>query len=381
MCDVVLASLMAPSNLPALGRPAVVLIATRHEDWPILESHPMVAAVRDFAEVRPLWMDAPACPGETGSMAFARGQCLILAEAQRAGAVCAIGPADKLWADGALPRLVELARPGRRMVVAPGFRMSEEGIAPILGIGKGVISVSPRQLAALSIEHMHSQYRTWEADHLSCGDDGPGGPWWRAAPDGIVVHSLNWEPVMVDFSHGWPHDLDPLRRWTIDGHYAWWNCVDPEHWHAVTDSDDHLFASPTAESAHHVEPLPTRVGVVEGFRKIRSHQGVDPLRQKLAALPFLIHGSDLDDSWNDTLERARAVVIQGFVVPRERWHLQEEMSGYQFVSRGVYRDVVLVHGRAYSIPIGDGPLDSRIFRDGVQPHGRLEDALAACPSR
>lgn len=372
--EVCIASLLAPGNLPALGRPCVMLCATRQEDWPEILAHPLVQRAQALAEFRPVFLES--LPDETGTMMMARGQLAMFQLAQAAGALTIVFCADRVWADGDLVRLVKLAAPGRRMVMAPGFRITEEEVNPLLGVGQGEVVVSNRGLAAMCVNNMHDQYRTWNADAPICGNDGLAGPWWRASPDGAVVHSLNWEPVLIDFGHPWPHDVDPLRRWSIDGHYAWWNCTRPEHWYAVTDSDEYIFASPTPTWG--VAPAAVDVGAAEAFRSVRRTPGIDPLRQALAEIPYLMHGSAVDDGWAPTRERAAAMIAASHVEPPERWQVKQEFISLRHVASGPHRDVALVHGHAYSVTKGPEPLRSRIFRDDAQPHTSIEDALAAC---
>jgi hypothetical protein len=374
-----LASLLAPGNLPALGgRPCVFLCATRREDWAGILAHPLVRQAQGFAEFRPVFFEGTNLPQETGTMTFARSQRMMFDIAHAAGAATIVFCADRIWADGDLSRLVAMAgAPPLRMVLAPGFRMNMEAVLPNLALG-GALSLSNRRLAALTMEFMHGSYRVYDADAPMCGDDMMGYVFWRAAPDGAVWHTLNWEPVLIDFSHPWPHDARCLLDWPIDGPYAWWNCWKPEHWRGVTDSDEHVFTSPTPEWP--MQPSSLSISVAEAFQRIRGHREADPLRQACTALSYRMHGSPIvDEGWAVANERAAVCERDSRVEIRERWSTTQEAMPYRFVASGPYRDVVMVHGRVYSFEKSHEPnLMLRIFKDGVQPHGGLEEALRAC---
>ena len=120
--------------------------------------------------------------------------------------------ADSVFADGDLLRLLKLVAPGRRMVMSLGWRASHEVFVPHLPISAdgNSITVEPREMVRLALAHRHSRMRCWNAANPGYGDNILGGPQWDIGNDGVVTHSIYWEPSLVNFSHDWVHDSRPI---------------------------------------------------------------------------------------------------------------------------------------------------------------------------
>lgn len=379
--DICLASLMAPQNLPALRGSVTLLVYTKAEDWENFRRRPMVEAVAAHAKIKPIFFEASPYQPESKHVTMSRGHELMLLEAEKARALAVPLFADTVLANGALPSLLAMTKPGRRMVMVMGLRIAEEMARPVFGFGRGPVSVSPRALATATVNLMHSQIRCWSAESPAYGEDILGSPWWRAADDGIICHSIYWEPTLIDFSQAWDHDVSPLREWTIDGHYPWWNLTRPEHYHVVTDSDEFLHVTTAPEAEYHFDATPMKGGVIDEFHRARAHPTTDPLRQRLSAFRFYIHGSDIDDTWDRAETKADAVVQASHVEPRERWRLTSDFVGTWFAGAGRDRNIVRVRGQVFSVPKSLGPLKfdrGEHLAPGVQMHESIEDALRAC---
>ena len=74
--------------------------------------------------------------------------------------------------------------------------------------------------------------------------------WWRVpGENGILVHSLNWQPMLLDYGAIADHDTSTFDRWTIDGDYLFNNAKHLTKIHVVQDSDEMFVAGwgPIAE--------------------------------------------------------------------------------------------------------------------------------------
>src|SRR5208282_3263734 len=80
-----------------------------------------------------------------------------------------------------------------------------------------------RQLVSAGIRSFHSQTLCyeWESPYLA---DFPVALWWRVPEeDGVIVHSLSWAPLLIDYDAVDHHDSSVMDNWTIDGDYIYHN--------------------------------------------------------------------------------------------------------------------------------------------------------------
>jgi hypothetical protein len=280
-----------PGNLPALhDREVVIQTYTSHEDWEYLSQYAMFRALGRPLFFRPVPENAVRDRWTSRHQQMTMGHWLMFEAARAARAIAVPIFADSVFADGDLPRLLELLPgPPRRMVMCIGFRASHESLMAEFDARR---PLSGRALVALALKHLHSQMRCWDASRPAYGSDILGGPQWHVGGSGLITHSIYWEPCAIDFSYDWPLDSQPILDWTIDGHWPWANCEVPEHYLAVIDSDDYFHlttARETGPNAYHFEPQPMRGTLVEELRRARSLTSTDPLRQQLFHKQVLIH--------------------------------------------------------------------------------------------
>ena len=390
------ATLLAPGNLPARHRPTVLSVYTTREDWRYLTAQPQMNHLRQYLETRPFLFELKDRPKHT-EMSY--GHEVLIKHAEDEGAAAAPVFADSLFADGDLGRLLALTKPGRRFVMTVGLRIAYEGVMRALPFFRQpLVMITPREMARLAIAHRHSQMKCWNADSPGYGDDIMGGPIWDVCEDGFVTHSIYWEPALIDLSEtdlhrkdGWHHHTEPLRDWTIDGHYPWANVGAASDFYAVQDSDQYLHVTLAREEEYHFEPKPMRGALPDEMRRARGYHATDPLRQVLFDRAFRVHGSDLArdaEAWAEVEERA-AVAVRESEVPINR-----EYRSPEYVAPKLYAgpppcvvcsvdglSVVLFDGRAWLVPQGTDPmtidrLDVRLTC-GATAHANIDRAWHA----
>jgi hypothetical protein len=267
-----LASLLSPGNIPALEpeRRSKFLIATRPEDWAAMAVTEIFRTMERYVE--PVFIEIPPCPpGRSGCQHMGVGHALTCAMAHRDKAYAVLLTPDCMLSDGSVERLAELARGGTELVLTAALRFGEEpfmahletmGVLPKSSRGATGTSldITGQQMAYAAVNGLHTET-------LAYAWDEPGfllvlpAAWWRVpGENGIVLHSLSWAPVLLDYGAiGGDHDISTFDQWTLDGDYLYNNSKNLKHIHVVQDSDELFLASwgPMADRpmAKHVVPL------------------------------------------------------------------------------------------------------------------------------
>lgn len=387
--DVCLASLLAPMNVPLVAkeRRVVLQVYTTARDWTDhLREHWTVHRMRGIGVVvEPILFDLE--PGENNHVRMSKGYKAMLPIAEMARAIAVPVFADSLVANGGLRDLLRLADGRRRIVMTIGLRGELDAFDDALSFGLDVVSIEPRDMARLLVNNLHSEIRAWSAEEPACGSHFVATPWWRAGQDAILVHSIYWEPTLIDFSHPWPHDTRALDLWTLDGHYAWSNAGDdPRAVHAIGDSDVFLHLTMTSEAEYRVNPSPIGRPVEVAVREARGHPSTDPLRWRLFEIPVRVHGGDWlhgIGSFAKAERKARELVESTRVPMREGYDLESPHTQAIVLleSRGVH-NLVRYRGKIWRVPQALGELhldrDADRAKPGIAAFDTIEAARAAC---
>ena len=322
-----LPSLLAPGNIPALGPGAhKFLIATRPDDWAAMAETPIFKRLGHY--VLPAFCEIPPCPPDkSGAEHMGQGHklCCDLAFHDRAYGM--VLTPDSMLSDGTIARLQELARSGTKLVLAAALRFGEEPfLAKLSEIGAvpaasrrdngAPLSISGRQMVRAAVNGFHSETQRYEWDAPSFPPFFPGVPaaaWWRVpGEDGIVLHSLSWAPLLIDYAAVGKHDSSDLDNWTLDGDYIFANLGQTDASHVVTDSDEMFIASwgPLAERPLSLDERAFfgRVGRGAMFRFAFYGPVFNPLKRRIFLNTVRWHANVLNDRWTGVEARSMRAV-------------------------------------------------------------------------
>ncbi len=74
-----------------------------------------------------------------------------------------------------------------------------------------------------AVNGFHSETLAYEWDAPGLMAISPAA-WWRVpGEDGIVLHSLSWAPLLLDYGAIGDHDTSTFDQWTLDGDYLYNN--------------------------------------------------------------------------------------------------------------------------------------------------------------
>jgi hypothetical protein len=319
--ELCLPSLLAPGNIPALtpSRSSKFVICTTPQDWTAIKATPIFRKLEALLDVA--FVEIPPCPPErSGCEHMNIGHKLACNMAFHDKGLALILTPDCMMSDGSMARVQALSESGVRLVLTAALRFGEEpffadlnsqGLMPAQSLRDSgePLALTGAQMVHAAVNGMHSETLSyeWDAPYLL-----PVTPaaWWRVpGEDGIVLHSLSWAPLLIDYSAVQSHDTSTLDGWTIDGDYLYRNLGSDKNVHIVQDSDEIFLASwaPMADRSFVARPirffeLPGLGGLFRRLKGLLFKSGFygpvfDPIRRKAFSLTVRWHSRPLNAKW------------------------------------------------------------------------------------
>ncbi len=325
--DLLLASVLAPGNIPALNpaRGTKFLIATTRDDWDAIHGHPLFQRLRAYVE--PVLFELTIRPEEqtfTGKMRImSRGQALMAARCYEDRACGMYLAPDAIFSDGSVAALERLVDAGKKLVLAAAVRFQYEEAIPELAregylVPGRSFTIGSRDLMRIVLRHLHSEALRFEYDAPWFADEPVGVFWWVPRGEGMLIHNFQWAPLIVDYGALPKHDTSTFENWTLDGDYIYRNFRDESDVYVVTDTDEVAYLSFTKETDLHFELTPYLAGkpkwfadwfkvrLVRWFRDLR----MDPLKQRIFRMPAYFHYGTINGEWDRTRRRAARVIAR-----------------------------------------------------------------------
>ncbi len=309
-------SLLSPNNIPALANRGKnkFLIATTDEDWARMQGRPIFELLKQYVE--PVLIRIPPFPaGESACVHMGIGHKLATHMAFEARAYSAVLTPDMMVSDGTFAAAQRHAVNGIQVVLVAALRFAEEPLfenLEKLGLasassrfgdeGRAFVATG-RQFVKAGLSSFHSETLRYEWDKPYFAAF-PSAVWWRVDDDGIIVHSMSWAPLLVDYDAVEHHDSWALDNWTIDGDYVYRNFGVDGKIHVVRDSDEVMLVSwaPLEDRIQELNPtFPSYLHPVWGewikgavFYEAMSNPIFDPLKRAIFPLPVYWHAGEID---------------------------------------------------------------------------------------
>ena len=340
--DYCLPSLLSPGNFPSLSTsaPSTLVIATQPEDWAAMKTTAIFQELEHY--VVPVMAELPAYVSASNVYEhMGRGHKIALEMAHQAKAYTVVLTPDCMLSDGTVSRLQDLARDGIELVLAPALRFGEEpflrhlGTMGILGPARRRGSVEPlvvtgRQLVSAAVNGLHSETLSYEWATPYFVPIAPAA-WWRVpGEEGIVLHSLSWAALLLDYGVLVEHDTSTLDSWTLDGDYLHKNLRRITNIHVVCDSDEMFLASWGPMHQNRCDPYPLFKIPILGnmMRATQFRDGFygplfDPFKRRLFFHPVRWHAKPLNAEWARVEQKAARTL--------GRWLRPQEAIGLKIV--------------------------------------------------
>ncbi len=248
---------------------------------------------------------------------------------------CAIYLApDTVVPDGCVAAAQRLLVAGKRVVLCTAIRFDMDGVEAELS-SRGLLKpgvplvLSRRDAVDIGLRNLHPESRAGNWDVWNFGSiswkhtriDFPVCCFWEVQREnGVVIHTHNWAPFMIDFSSLAVHNTEALQKWAIDGDYIHHNFGQDklgEAVYVVDDSDDVILLglTPRNEMVPPRRPalfkaLPIVGEWTKGYlvNQVVFDKYTDPLRRKIYSTCVRWHSRDLSSAWAAVEARARKIM-------------------------------------------------------------------------
>ena len=280
---------------------------------------------------------------------------------QAGGCAVFLGP-DLIMADGTVKELERIVASGRKVVQTATLRFDQEKCLDIFR-RKGwlepgaVLAMEPREMVATVFPHMHPETACFEYDSPLFCDTATSSMWRVPGDEGILLHNLNYYPLLINFDGIEQHQSDYLDiGGTIDGKYVALHVTGMDAIEVIDDSDRLMLASFTPSEEYYYpirDHLLKRLPVVRDIYKIHQLRRTlfgpvgDPVKRMLYTRPLRLHSREIGDAWSKVEARAGAVAKAAVTPPGflERLlftgdRIRPFVSRWSAAGRAVWRKIV-----------------------------------------
>lgn len=306
-------SLLAPDNLPKLTNTGSnkFLICTTKKDWEELKQSPALKNLREYID--PVLIEIPLPPTGTSSCQhigvghkLATDMCFN----DKAYGI-AITP-DLVISNGTLKTIQEKALLGYQVVLTPAIRFAEEPFFAELKAaslssheGQLPLTLTERQLVKFGLKSFHSETESYDFESLYYGATKPVSLWRMPNEQGLIIYSLSWCPMMIDYGKISHHDTSALEEWTMDGDYIHKNFEDINKIYASQDSDEMILISWAPYAYNQVLSKPNHFSkkfkhLINRYYLMETLRNpiFDPTKLALFPLECRWHVNDINTEWD-----------------------------------------------------------------------------------
>jgi len=359
LLDYCIPSLLSPLNLPNLknAKENKLLICTPSQDWECIIAHPIFSELCKYAT--PVFVEIPPAPPHlSGCQHMGVGHKLAteICFQDRAYGI-AVTP-DLVLSDGTLTYIEKRALEGKHIVFCAAIRFAEEPFfAHLKKLNlesnetynrKTALKLTGPVLVDCAINSFHSETSSYDYN----------APYYRPnAPitlqtienEGLLVHSMSWCPLLLDYGAISQHDTHALENWTIDGDYVYRNFEQTQAIDISTDSNDVMLLSwaplvynPVKLSSSLLRRYSKRYNTWFNSMTMRAtlqNPIYDPMKIKFFSLPVYWHRLGINAKWMELekifqaqLSRPRNFADTCFVYYVKLLHVFSRIRHFSYIS-------------------------------------------------
>ena len=214
---------------------------------------------------------------------------------------------DVIWSNGAVKRLYELERGGKKIVFSGEPRLNRETFIPKIKekyLKGSIIDIRPRDLVKISLNHIHPEIKAmfWESNKRS---KDPSYLFWEVETSGILLRSCILNPIMLKISNA-----KFLPDFNIDSDYLGklFGSFNKVNMYVVEDSDDFCTMDFTSsfERLDEIEEEKMDVKYVSNWILNNTHD----LQKDLLNFSVRIHCEDINSHWDIIDSKANKIIDQ-----------------------------------------------------------------------
>jgi hypothetical protein len=255
LCDYCFASMLAPGNVPVLGKQsgARLVIASTSEDWTEILKHPLTRQLSEYLTLELVEIEAPG-PGRNSVLHMSAAHKRLFQMCFDKGLVAFNIMPDGVFANGTIGNLARALDAGAQLVLMPAMRAEAEGFFTTLTTRGAMpadapqadneqpLNVSAAVLAEAVLGNPHVETVTWMWDSTAFAN--PSLVLWMSRDGrGAVIRCFEWMLAVIDFAALTHMDIDDFDWATyadgfIDRHFHQAHAI-----RFMTDSDQAIFAT------------------------------------------------------------------------------------------------------------------------------------------
>lgn len=250
------------------------------------------------------------------------------------GACAVFLGADLVMSDGAIPELERIvARNDKKVVLTATLRFAQDECLSLFK-ERGLMepgrpfTMPPRDMVATMFRHMHPETACFLFDSPEFCDIATSAAWRVPGDDGILLHNLNYYPLLVNFAGVDHHDAAYFDSGgTIDGRYIALHFDPLKDIEVIDDSDRLMLASFTRKDEYYYPITRTLAKSLPGLRTpFKTHlirktlfgpMG-DAVKRHYYNLPLKLHSKPLTKEWDKVACRAGRIAHEA-TQPVGRW--------------------------------------------------------------
>lgn len=323
-CELILPSLLAPGNIPALNNKSqsrFVIVTTKY-DWSRLEKRKIFSLLKTYIE--PVFIEIQNPKDDDNKMlVMSRGHKIASELAFKAKSIGVFVTPDLIISDGSMKRVQEIIATGKKVVLSAAIRFEYDGsMESLRQMGHlkpdEPLILSGRDLMRATLPNFHSELKRYFWDKPYYPLDAITSI-FRLDDYNCVIHTFSWGPMAIDYSSIDNHHTETFDNWTLDGDYIYANCgnnIESEIY-VVTDTDELAFASFTSEqdlsyvySLEKLQLIPYLSKIIKlGRIKEQCNSGImDPLKIKLIRIPIFFHSDDLSNKIHNLSVKSQSLL-------------------------------------------------------------------------
>ena len=317
-------SLLSSNNIPALagGKKNKFIFCITRQEWMSLQQHDIFLELSQY--ITPVFMEIPYPDSKVPPcihMGIGHKLATNLCFQDKAYGI-ALTP-DLVISDGTFRTVEQHALMGKQIVFCAALRFSEEAV--MQGFKQNSLSentvLTGKKLVEIGMQSLHSETLRYDFDSPCFAANAPACYWRVPSDDGMVLHSMSWCPLLLDYSILKDHSTKTLDEWTLDGDYVYQNFQSADQIHVCTDSDEMMLLSwgPEPLGSLPLKPsfprkllslmhIPYNIFIVKGTL---CHSMYDPLKVKLFQLPVRWHIGQITPEWQKFEAKVQHFIPKG----------------------------------------------------------------------
>lgn len=282
-------------------------------DWKYIRASRAGRLLSIHCEVEWIPFDKPSSQ-ESAHRAMGRAHVLLTKRAFEEAAYGVLLTPDFMLADGSMEFVEKKRQEGYKVVLTCALRSEEESLFSAME-SKGInpaFGISRRDLAYCAVNGNHTETKQfeWLTGYLT---KSPSALWWRMDKDQMLIYTLSWNPIFIDYSVLTSHDDSVMKEWTIDGDYIYKNFGDAKKYIYVCQDSDEIIQvswSPAADRARNMSKSSYwKLGTQEGYEAYERDKArwvstffwsdsFEPLKRRIFFQPVRWHFEDLNEDWD-----------------------------------------------------------------------------------